>query len=71
VYILNNIIQQWALDNPDMSDDEFDALYGIDQNPNQGPLMDQYGGYVELGGYIPVGSTSVLGQTSDNYNSLI
>lgn len=83
VYILNNIIQRWAIDNPDMSDDDFEALYGVDQQPGMtgGPMMDQYGGYVELGGYIPVGEVTNYGDfgnngygpalTADNYNSLI
>lgn len=30
VFVINQIIQKWAMDNPDMSDDEFDSLYGTD-----------------------------------------
>lgn len=34
VFKLNEILQKWALDNPNMSDDEFSGLYGIDNKPH-------------------------------------
>jgi hypothetical protein len=37
VYIINDIIKQWAMDNPDMTDDEFADLYGIDQSATDIP----------------------------------
>ena len=37
VYIINSIIQKWAMDNPEMSDDDFAGLYNLDEQvtPNQ------------------------------------
>ena len=37
VYIINSIIQKWAMDNPEMSDDDFAGLYNLDGQvtPNQ------------------------------------
>lgn len=32
VYELNNMIRQWALDNPEMSQESFELLYGINDN---------------------------------------
>ena len=32
VYIINSIIQKWAMDNPEMSDDDFAGLYNLDEN---------------------------------------
>ena len=35
VYAINELIQKWAIDNPDMSDNDFMSLYGINENdPN-------------------------------------
>lgn len=49
IYVLNNLIQKWAMDNPDMSDDDFNALYGLRPEPTYAP--DSYeGGY---SGYTP------------------
>ena len=49
VYELNNLIQKWAMDNPDMSDDDFNAMYGLRPEPTYAP--DSYeGGY---SGYTP------------------
>jgi len=31
LYQMNEIIKQWAIDNPDMTDDEFTSLYGIEE----------------------------------------
>jgi hypothetical protein len=33
VFIINDIIQKWAIDNPEMSDDDFMDLYGMDEEP--------------------------------------
>ena len=35
VYIINEIIQKWAMDNPEMSDDDFAGLYNLDQGEVQ------------------------------------
>ena len=78
VYTINSIIQKWVMDNPDMSDSDFDALYGINQNDTlgSGPMVDQYGGYTDLGGYIPIAPINGYdeggygGLTAENYNSL-
>lgn len=34
IYVINDIIKQWAIDNPDMSDDDFAELYGLNENNN-------------------------------------
>jgi len=40
VYALNQIIEKWALDNPDMSDDAFTSLYKPDDQPQyRNPYM--------------------------------
>lgn len=33
VYIINEIIQKWAIDNPEMSDEDFAGLYNLDETP--------------------------------------
>lgn len=37
VYVINDIIKQWAIDNPDMSDDEFNDMYGLEPSANDIP----------------------------------
>ena len=39
VYVINDIIRQWAIDNPEMSDDDFDSLYfGDDDYVDSEPI---------------------------------
>lgn len=45
VYVINNIIQQWAMDNPEMSDDEFMSLYNLD-NQSENTYNDS--GYIDF-----------------------
>lgn len=33
VYALNDVIQKWAMDNPEMSDGDFMEMFGIDEKP--------------------------------------
>lgn len=54
VYRINSIIQQWAMENPDMSDGDFAALYGLNEmrtNPYQQPMNTNP--YSDSGGLSP------------------
>ena len=42
VYIINNIIQKWAMDNPEMSDDDFAGLYNLDGQVAQNQSNSEY-----------------------------
>lgn len=54
VYRLNEMIKQWAIDNPEMSDNDFSALYGIGNNGGGNMIGNNTGsgyGGVSYGGY--------------------
>ena len=42
VYIINSIIQKWAMDNPEMSDDDFAGLYNLDEQVTQNQSNSEY-----------------------------
>ena len=42
VYIINEIIQKWAMDNPEMSDDDFAGLYNLDENGSYAQPENNY-----------------------------
>ncbi len=42
VYIINSIIQKWAMDNPEMSDDDFAGLYNLDENGSHAQPENNY-----------------------------
>ena len=42
VYIINSIIQKWAMDNPEMSDDDFAGLYNLDGQVTQNQSNSEY-----------------------------
>ena len=50
VYELNNIIKQWVMDNPEMTQESFELLYGLNENTGMSfsgldtPLMGSSGG---------------------------
>lgn len=77
-YRLNNILQKWAMDNPEMSDADFNELYGINDKsdyqmgfnvPNV-PTNIGYSGYGSnspYSGYSGVGNFSCGGQFNNPY----
>ena len=42
VYIINSIIQKWAMDNPEMSDDDFAGLYNLDEQVTTNQSNSEY-----------------------------
>lgn len=42
---LNKVIKQWAIDNPEMSDDDFMALYGLDARYLSPPTLNDFKEY--------------------------
>ena len=42
VYTINEIIQKWAMDNPEMSDDDFAGLYNLDENNSHAQPENNY-----------------------------
>ena len=64
VYVINEIIKQWAIDNPDMSDDDFAELYGINNSEVQQPMSTPL---MESGEMIDFGNVT-YGQTIGGYN---
>ena len=42
VYIINSIIQKWAMDNPEMSDDDFAGLYNLDEQVTRNQSNREY-----------------------------
>ena len=42
VYIINSIIQKWAMDNPEMSDDDFAGLYNLDEHDSHSQPENNY-----------------------------
>ena len=42
VYTINEIIQKWAMDNPEMSDDDFAGLYNLDENGSYAQPENNY-----------------------------
>lgn len=83
VYKINNLIEAWALDNPETSDEEFDAMYpnnneyplsGLDIVQNRNPYSSEttnnpYSGMMGYGNTY--GSMLPGGQQSMTYSSLM
>lgn len=75
VYVLNAIIKQWALDNPEMTNDDFEALYGLNDNSlpmtngtyYSNPYSEGYGGYGQQ--VSPYSSMGTYGSSPYSDNS--
>ena len=53
VYTINEIIQKWAMDNPEMSDDDFAGLYNLDENDSH---VQQENNYIDFS-HVTYGQT--------------
>jgi len=65
-YMINQYIQQWDLDNPEMSDSEFNSMYGVNQSSFGGDLNTLFNNAQNLSN-AGVGSNPY---TNNPYNTL-
>lgn len=59
VYNINSIIQKWAMDNPDMSDEDFMSLYGLNEpsyDQSASSVVNPYSDSGELSPYASQGA---------------
>lgn len=65
IYAINSLIQQWAMDNPEMSDDDFSALYGLGETNGMMSNQQLLSPYSETPSLSPYASGATLSPYSD------
>ena len=69
-YAINALIQKWAMDNPDMSDDDFMELYGLNENQGYNPNAPQLSPYSSQPTLSPYANPAQLSPYANQGNGL-
>ncbi|MBS7358181.1 MAG: terminase family protein [Bacteroidales bacterium] len=69
-YAINALIQKWAMDNPDMSDDDFMELYGLNEKQGYNPNAPQLSPYASQQTLSPYANPAQLSPYANQGNGL-
>ena len=69
-YAINALIQKWAMDNPDMSDDDFMELYGLNENQGYNPNAPQLSPYASQQTLSPYANPAQLSPYANQGNGI-